>query len=393
MSEILQNFPSPRNPRYKSLDFWRGVACLTVVIYHSSFYAQISDKFTQTLYKGIITHFRLGVAVFFVISGYCIAAASDSTRRRPHSVRQYFGRRFRRIFPPYWILVVVSVVIVGLFSYAGYGYMFADYDNHPIELPATLSLTQWIGNITLIEEWRYHIFGSEQLYFQGHAWSLCYEEQFYAVCGLILFLAPKRFFQGILFVSAAVFVLAAFKNYLPISGFFFDGSWLVFAFGVLVYYRLNYAEGKWAKVIDVSFIFFAIFALVVLLRRYDRLSKDCFVGAMFALIIILLHRYDTKISNSKILSPITFCGTMCYSLYLVHWMVVKLVSKLFAVWGYTDGYFTLFVTIPVCVAFAVWVSWYFHIYVERRFLNQPLAEKIDDSRVKAKQLEISKSPA
>jgi peptidoglycan/LPS O-acetylase OafA/YrhL len=31
-----------RNRRYESLDVWRGVACLMVVVYHSSFYGDFS---------------------------------------------------------------------------------------------------------------------------------------------------------------------------------------------------------------------------------------------------------------------------------------------------------------------------------------------------------------
>ena len=31
--------PPARSARYHSLDFWRGVACLLVIVYHSTFYA------------------------------------------------------------------------------------------------------------------------------------------------------------------------------------------------------------------------------------------------------------------------------------------------------------------------------------------------------------------
>src|SRR6266571_8747304 len=101
MSYIFNSNPGvPRNPRYRSLDFWRGVACLMVVVYHASFYAQANlagTDFVAGLTYKLISYMWIGVPIFFAISGYCITASSDSARRKPRAVQQYFWRRFRRI--------------------------------------------------------------------------------------------------------------------------------------------------------------------------------------------------------------------------------------------------------------------------------------------------------
>ena len=52
-----------------------------------------------------------GVPIFFVISGYCISATADSARRKGLPARTYFWRRFRRIFPPYWIFLMAAVTV------------------------------------------------------------------------------------------------------------------------------------------------------------------------------------------------------------------------------------------------------------------------------------------
>src|SRR5258706_14505742 len=100
--------------RFESLDHWRGVACLLVVVYHSTI-IYLSTTSLASPAPGwvgglleITHHFNVGVALFFVISGYCIAAAADGARRRESGVRPYFLRRFRRIHPPSWCMVVVS---------------------------------------------------------------------------------------------------------------------------------------------------------------------------------------------------------------------------------------------------------------------------------------------
>jgi peptidoglycan/LPS O-acetylase OafA/YrhL len=64
--------------RYRSLDMWRGVACLMVVVFHSCFYA---DRSTTPWLGRLIGLGWLGVPIFFAISGFCVAAA-DSTRQR-----------------------------------------------------------------------------------------------------------------------------------------------------------------------------------------------------------------------------------------------------------------------------------------------------------------------
>ncbi|WP_442772184.1 acyltransferase family protein, partial [Paenirhodobacter enshiensis] len=47
----------------------------------------------------------LGVPLFSVTSGYCTSATDDSTRLKGRGCATYFRRRFRRIFPPYWIFL------------------------------------------------------------------------------------------------------------------------------------------------------------------------------------------------------------------------------------------------------------------------------------------------
>ena len=109
--EVQQNSAErPRSSRYQSLDVWRGAACLMLVMYHGTFYAshswKSSDPSTWTvggLAINLLGRMWIGVPIFFVVSGYCIAASSDASRRRTHSLRTYFARRFRRIYPPLWI--------------------------------------------------------------------------------------------------------------------------------------------------------------------------------------------------------------------------------------------------------------------------------------------------
>ena len=235
-SEIL-----PRHPRYASLDHWRGVACMIVVLYHSALFCYTFGHM-EGISGGVVAVFArgwIGVPLFFVISGYCISATADSTRLKNRPVSTYFLRRLRRIYPPYWVVLLGSILFVLALHAIGLHDLVTGQFDDIVSIPdlGRLDLWHWAGNATLTETWREHVAGSTRCFVLGHAWTLCYEEQFYVVTGLLLLLMPRRFFLGIVLVTISVFLCTPLG--LATRGFFWDGRWLLFAAGVGVYYAAN----------------------------------------------------------------------------------------------------------------------------------------------------------
>ena len=64
---------------------------------------------------------NLGVSLFFVISGYCIAASAEATARKGGSPWGFMGRRVWRIYPPYWAALLGFVAVVVALDAAGLG--------------------------------------------------------------------------------------------------------------------------------------------------------------------------------------------------------------------------------------------------------------------------------
>src|SRR5579871_4644886 len=108
---IIHSTHESRTLRYDSLTLWRGVACLLVVLYHSVLYRHFAS---ENFVFGLLHQFWMGVPIFFVISGYCITASADALRKDPVPVRRFYWRRFRRIFPPYWIWFGIMAGLVYL---------------------------------------------------------------------------------------------------------------------------------------------------------------------------------------------------------------------------------------------------------------------------------------
>jgi peptidoglycan/LPS O-acetylase OafA/YrhL len=368
MTELPHGQPPPRCPRYESLDFWRGTACLLVIMYHSVLvYLGTSTAGSTSTFRPILQFMGtlwVGVPLFFVISGYCIAATGDTSRWRAAGIRSYFVRRFRRIYPPLWIVICATVgffLVVDVVLAPG---LLTDQPWAQLR-PWWYSPWQWLGNLTLTETWRYHVGGGQRAHFPGQAWTLCYEEQFYAVVGALL-LARRHFFRGVAAVTAgtlAMMLLAWAVNW-DIEGFFFDGNWLMFAAGVFVYYVSNYRSPR-------EQLYGGAFLLACATLAGNSLVNGAGVAFAFAAALLALKPVDRTFASLIVARPIMFCGQMCYSLYLVHQILAKAVSESMVRAGATSAVATLFVTVPLSLAVCIAAGWIFHRTVERRFMNQP----------------------
>jgi peptidoglycan/LPS O-acetylase OafA/YrhL len=308
------------------------------------------------------TNGNLRVPLFFVISGFCIAAAAESVRQGRRSAGAFFYRRFRRIYPPFWIVVAGSVAFFVVLDFLLWPRLLS---SEPWGQPRPWWYTgwQWLGNLTLTETWREHLAGSPRGHFPGQAWTLCYEEQFYAITGLLLLSSPRDLYRGVIAVTAGTLVAVTVLNPRDISGFFFDGTWLSFAAGVLVYWVVAFRPTLRVKVLAST-------AMVALALVTPWLpipgGAEAFV---FSAALLWLHRWDAVLVAQSWVRPLTYCGQMCYSLYLVHQLIVKAVSQ--GAWnlGLQSAPVTLFVTVPLCFATSIVVGRSTYYGVERHFLN------------------------
>lgn len=375
---------TPRHPRYRTLDAWRGLACLTVIAFHSVAATVATPDFITSIAADggspadwlIVLAARLwiGVPLFFVVSGYCIAAAADSARRRPRPTRTFFVRRFRRIYPPLWAFLLLLAILVALLPdlFAALGVAC----HLPYDSPADVPFWRWFGSVTLTEEWRHHFVGPPTGYFIGHIWTLCYEEQFYLVAGTIVAVAPRWLFPAAVAVTAVVAVRLLCAIPLPFAeGFFFDGLWLAFAAGGATYYRGNYATPTIRRCIDLGLLAGTAWAAAHVADwwRFPQILPAHLVAAFpAALLLGWLQPWDDRTARWKLLAPLSWCGARCYSLYLVHGPIAIVLSVNLFRAGVTGTSATVLVTMPLCLAASLIGGWAFYRWVEVRFHNPPL---------------------
>ncbi len=88
----------------------RLLAALGVIITHSySFLGKPEHDLLFRLTNGLISFSRLGVYVFFIISGFLIAGSLENSK----SLTSFFWKRFLRIFPALVVVVALAVLVLG----------------------------------------------------------------------------------------------------------------------------------------------------------------------------------------------------------------------------------------------------------------------------------------
>ena len=175
-------------------DGLRGLSILAVFAAHSEFLRALP-------HAHFLEYGRVGVDLFFVLSGFLITGILLDTRTSPHYFRNFYARRALRIWPLYYIILTIIFV-------------------------ASSRLGNSFGRPTG-QVWPYFYFYAQNLsshlpipYGLGPTWSLAIEEQFYLTWPLLVFLLRKRFL-AITLVCAVLLSLTlrviAFKSGAPLK--------------------------------------------------------------------------------------------------------------------------------------------------------------------------------
>ncbi len=372
--------PPGRDPRYELLDAWRGAACLMVIVHHAGFAIRPGDPagpstwgWARRALLAVVRNLDLGVPLFFVISGYCIAASVDAHRRRGSSSWGFLARRARRIYPPYWAALLVFAATTWGLDAAGLGRLHRGGYSLELASPGSLSTAQWLGNLTLTETWRPRAWGGGQPeVYTRVAWSLCFEEQFYLVCFLTLAVAPRRLLPAL---GAATAAIVGFRVFAWDSGWIvryrgmFPELWHEFAVGLGVYWRLALAPpGRARLAVDAALV-----GLLAVGLGWSYPSTAA--AAAFGLVLIATRRLDAAAAGQAWLSPLRACGRRCYSLYLIHLPVCTVGSEWLVGLGLADFRSRVLVVVPLVTLASIGAGWAFFAAVESRFLNPPSDRK------------------
>lgn len=295
--------------RLLSLDSLRGVAAVSVMMYHYTSRYQRLFGF-ENMPPMEVWYGRLGVNLFFMISGFVIFM----TLERTLTATDFIISRFARLYPVFWVAVIFTYSIVWIFS-------MTDRQVNIIALVANFTMMPMLFR---------------QPYIDGVYWTLQNELFFYGAMFIIYKLKlMNRIGLILLFWLTAAIVLPVAANSIG-----FDDALLykvvinVFFFKWIPYFATGITFYQIHKSGSIAVNDILLFGLCLVRAKIDYSYDDFFIIIVFILIFFLFMKSTFTFMKSPIL---VFFGTISYSLYLVHqnlgYIVIQFVeSRLPCAW-------------------------------------------------------------
>jgi peptidoglycan/LPS O-acetylase OafA/YrhL len=298
----------PQHETIRFITLLRGLAALVVVIFHLV-YVWVPADHGAWLPATLVSKYAifppmlagdLGVAVFFLVSGFIITHAAQSETRATFVVKRLF-----RIYPPHFVCCLVIVAII-----LARGHL-------PMKstqlIPMHLHLTGLIASITLLNYLPFDVHpGVRFVPLNLVAWTLAVEMIFYTLTCAFLPLVQRRPHIAILAMTSVI-ALAADRFsllFMRHSDFRIISSIAILLLGQVLYFlwrgRIRFREYViFSVIIGAIFIFGRV--------TVDNSNITAFAVAYVLFIIALL-------ANGKIrMGPLTrFFSDISYSLYLYH---------------------------------------------------------------------------
>lgn len=283
---------SNKHQRLATLDTFRGIAALVVVLFHLTLH-QADAPFQ-------LSWGATGVDLFFIISGFVIFMTLNKTT----NARDFVFARFSRLYPVYWTAVTLTALCMVVGSYLGY---------------SQVSWREYLINMTMFQ----HYFNTRDL--DGSYWTLIVEMLFYGLMLLCFWFKKieRLEWYGLVLVLFQLLIHSWLRLYSPyiyltIQAIFpLINHFQLFWAGIIFYKIYQEGYNKWR-------IAGLVIAYGVTLYLYDKSGRSSLFVApqeylmtttvYFILFFLFISRHLEWV-NSRIT---VFLGTISYSLYVIH---------------------------------------------------------------------------
>jgi len=321
--------PAKKLSRIVSLDAWRGLALLLVYVCHCLAATSTVVQQHQWLSDGLkrVGSFGgFGLNFLFVLSGYLITRILVESRHAQHYFRNYYIRRFLRIFPVYYAFLF-ACLIAGPMIFGRKQFMF---DFLHIQTAPT-SLWFYGTNIvmTIQQSW---CFG-----YLSHLWSLAVEEHFYFVWPIVIaLLAPKRVMQlafGLIGASTVARLILGFGMHEGIATRVntLCNMDCIAAGAVVALYMMNRDKEECAlmskRLLWTAGLLFPIFAVASFINTESSAVFCPTLGAIGFSGLVIKTVLDPNSCRLFAHDFMKLVGKYSYGLYLFHYPVIYLIAQ------------------------------------------------------------------
>jgi peptidoglycan/LPS O-acetylase OafA/YrhL len=342
------------------LDSLRAIALFGVMIEHF-IPENIYDSFLSSWKPAFPLEWGSGVTLFFVLSGFLITGillrCRDIIRSTQQSVgftlQRFYIRRFLRIFPIYYLALVVAAIIIKRVR--------SDFFWH---------LT-YTSNIMVFVQKSFSGYAT-------HFWTLAMEEQFYLIWPLIILLLPQKHLLKAIYITIALAPVFRFIGYYGLGlsstqiGVFPLASLDALGLGALLaFYTHHLKQFKYAKenlcsfglwvclplMVSFTIISFAFRGTVLL----NTLIKPTILAVFFVWLVNGAAKGFSGFSGKFLeFKPLVFIGKISYGIYVYHYFMNPLYGMISWHLNLPDFPLPFIITLKVVASFSIAIpSWLF----------------------------------
>jgi peptidoglycan/LPS O-acetylase OafA/YrhL len=394
--------PGADGSRLRSVDCLRGVAALGVLAAHAALYGNLSaDRLPKAPvwfqdFIFVCSGGRLGVPLFFVISGFCIHLGWAKRRAVSKCVNSdflaFWRRRMRRLYLPYLAALTFSVSLVliaisrkmstPLLNYPEprHWWILGDFAAHALMLHGLIPKFDHMG-------------GNPAL------WTLAREEYLYMLYFVLL--PIRRVFDsaistvfslaiGLSFFGVMRVVLSPTSVWWPIVLTSALCLWIQWSLGMLAaesYFGLYRLPSIFLRLRYV--LFWGL--LAELSERYAIVLSPLAWGLCFFTLVNCFveaekqGRWPKSGWSSRVVNWLSGIGLFSYSLYLVHYPLRGVVKYMLPRLVDTSSPFVYLSTVGIIVAVGLAGGKLFFLLIEKHFLSsngQKAAMRVANSQRK-----------
>lgn len=280
--------------RLDGIQILRGMAACLVVLYHLTLHSE--QFFKAALFRGALTFGNIGVDLFFVISGFIIYRVHGEDFGTWQAVPAFAAKRFARIFPPYWAVLLATVL----------GHLLL---RNEVEYPAS-----WDAVLPAV----FLIYGAAPI-IVAVAWTLSYELIFYIVFALLL---PLRRRVALVLLVGWGLVALSFGWSAPSMALH---PWVAeFVLGCLVAATgCRFNGGAWLLTTALAIFMLAGMAAGMETGRMPDMTRLGMV--LFCAVLVLVAANVLRVDSSLIGRGLLLIGNASYSIYLTHYIAIQIV--------------------------------------------------------------------
>ena len=300
--------------RFYSLDSFRGLMAVSVMIYH----LRVNDSFTEW---SLFRHAEVFVSFFFVLSGFVLAHAYANSVK--FNFRRFFITRTFRLLPLHLFMLGVFILLeCGRYMAVQQG---MEFNNTPFS--GKFDPAEILPNALLLQSWT-HL--TNPLSYNYPSWSISIEYYTYMIFAMILSIAfGIRTWVWATIVVVALALIYADHNFFTIESlrglaYFFTGS-----LAYTVYLKLPH-PGR-AKVWLLTVLEVVVVAVVLLFVTNDFEGKALVASPLFGVVVVIFAFDGGAVSRVLAGRAFAFLGKLSYSIYLTHAAILFCIVSLFMV--------------------------------------------------------------